>query len=219
MRDCLFLLADKNMQAAFEGFLSRPRFFNSLECGKFDFDAQTDLKVASSDNDSGLYVRAHELLSPFLKTHRHAVVVLDAAYEGSPGQENITEHISELIAKTGWKSECFQVIVIDPELENWMWQKNDHVAKALGFDSITEVMEDPDIQRVWPEGQPKPAEPKETMEKLLRKRRIPRSSAIYKQITSHVTIKGCSDSALLLLIETLRRWFPAEAEASGEAAE
>jgi hypothetical protein len=215
MRDCLFLLADKNMQAVFEGFLSRPRFYNSLNCGKFEYD----LRVATGDNDPGLYTRAHELIRPFLKTHRYAVVVLDAEWEGTPGRDAITQHISEQMRTVGWDKDRFQVIVIDPELENWMWQKNDHVAKALGFDNITEVMEDPDIQKAWSDGQPKPAEPKETMEKLLRKRRIPRSSAIYKQITSHVTVKDCHDLALLLLIETLRCWFPSEPEDFGEAAE
>jgi hypothetical protein len=210
MRDCIFLLADKNMQAAFEGFLSRPGFYSSLGCGKFEFDPQLDLRVAAGDNDPGLYTRAHELIRPFLKTYRHAVVVLDAEWEGTPGREVITRHISEQMRTVGWEMGRFRVIVIDPELENWIWQKNDHVAKYLGFSRITEVMADPDIQKAWPAGQPKPAEPKETMEKLLQKRRIPRSSAIYKQITSQVSVQGCQDPAFQLLATTLRQWFPAE---------
>ena len=47
MRNCVFLLADDNMKATFEGFLSRKRFHFSLNCGAFDFDATKDLAVAS----------------------------------------------------------------------------------------------------------------------------------------------------------------------------
>lgn len=31
MRDCIFLLADKNMEATFNGFLTREKFYLSLK--------------------------------------------------------------------------------------------------------------------------------------------------------------------------------------------
>ena len=208
MRDCIFLLADKNMQATFEGFLTRQAFYQSLGCGSFDFDPRQDIAVASGDNDPGLYTRGHELLRPYQATHRHAVVVLDAEWEGSPGKVAITEHLSTQIAATGWSAGYFVVIVIDPELENWIWQQNDHVAKGLGFSNCNELLADPALQAAWPPGQAKPSSPKETLEALLRKRRIPRSSAIYKQITYQVSIKHCQDPAFQLLMGSLQTWFP-----------
>jgi hypothetical protein len=210
MRDCIFLLADKNMQAAFEGFLSRQAFCQSLGCGTFEFDPRKDIAVASGDNDPGLYIRGHELLRPYQTTHRHAVIVLDAEWEGSPGRIVITEHLSTQIAATGWTADQFAVIVIDPELENWIWQQNDHVARGLGFGNSHELMADTDLQAAWPQGQAKPISPKEILETLLQKRRIPRSSAIYKQITSQVSVRHCQDSAFQLLIEFMRTWFPQE---------
>lgn len=210
MRDCIFLVADKNMQAAFEGFLTRQAFHLSLGCGTFDFDPRQDLRVAAGDNDPGLYTRGHELLRPFQATHRRAVVVLDAEWDGSPGADEITEHLSGQIAATGWEPDLFAVIVIDPELENWIWQQNDHVAKGLGFSDRQALMADPDLQQAWPAEQAKPASPKETLETLLRKRRIPRSSAIYRRITSQTSIKHCQDAAFQALVEVLQRWFPPE---------
>lgn len=208
MRDCIFLLADKNMQAAFEGFLTRQAFHQSLGCESFSFD----IAVAAGDNDPGLYTRGHELLRPYQVTHRHAVIVLDAEWEGSPGKEAIVSHIDEQIAATGWMEGQFTVIVIDPELENWIWQQNDHVARGLGFASRAELMADTDLQAAWPQGQSKPSSPKETLEALLRKRRIPRSSSIYKQITAQVSAQRCQDSAFQRLIERLKAWFPQEGE-------
>lgn len=206
MRDCIFLLADKNMQATFEGFLTRPAFYRSLECSEFAFD----LIVAAGDNDPGLYTRGHELLRPFQISHRHAVVVLDAQWDGTPGKEAITEHLTANIQATGWKADLFVVIVIDPELENWIWQRNKHVAQGMGFSDSYELMADSDVQEAWPQGQAKPASPKEILETLLRKKRIPRSSSIYKQITSQVSIRNCQDSAFQRLVEKLRTWFPEE---------
>ena len=166
--------------------------------------------VASGDNDPGLYTRGHELLRPYQATHCHAVVVLDAEWDGSPGKETITNHLNEQIATTGWKTDRFVVVVIDPELENWIWQQNDHVARGLGFDDSNQLMADPDLQAMWPRGKAKPSSPKEIFESLLQKRRIPRSSSIYKQTTSQVSVKHCQDSAFQQLVDALQTWFPQE---------
>lgn len=72
-RDCVFLLADKNMRASFEGFFSRQKFHHSLGCGQIDVDPMQDLIVAAGDNDPGLFTRAHELLRPFLSSYHRAV--------------------------------------------------------------------------------------------------------------------------------------------------
>jgi hypothetical protein len=80
MRDCIFLLADKNMQAAFEGFLMRKAFHLSIGCGIFSFNPSKDIAVAAGDNDPGLYKRGHELLRTYQSTHSHAAVVLDNAW-------------------------------------------------------------------------------------------------------------------------------------------
>lgn len=204
MRDCIFLLADRNMEAAFDGFFSREGYHYSLGCDPFDWD----ILVAAGDNDPGLYTRGHELLRPFQATHHRAIVVLDAAWEGAPDAVQIKQDMTERIQSTGWEPDTFQVIVIDPELENWIWQRNEHVAQGLGFANRQGLLEDEAVQAKWPTGQDKPAEPKELLEDVLRKKRIPRSSAIYKNITSRVSISGCTDDAFLEMHVALLDWFP-----------
>lgn len=210
MRDCIFLLADKNMQAAFEGFLTRPGFYQSIRCGQFDFDPRQDVRVAAGDNDPGLFTRGHELLSPFQSSHHRAIVVLDAAWGGSPGVNAIKERLSTRITSTGWQEGTFQVIVIDPELENWIWQKNNHVACGLGYANIEALMAEAVIQDAWPNDATKPTQPKEALEAILQRKRIPRSSAIYKKITSQVSIRRCRDGAFQELLTALQTWFPPE---------
>ena len=210
MRDCLFLLADSNMKAAFEGFLTREAFHLSLGCGAFDFDPIQDLFVAAGDNDPGLYTRGHELLRPYQNTHRHAVIVIDAAWDGSPGAEVIRQHLTAKIRESGWEENDFKVIVIDPELEEWIWQQNHHVANALGCNHIQEILDDMRASGIWPEGQAKPNHPKEALETVLRKNRIPRSSSIYQKITSRVSVNHCQDGAFQELLAALCLWFPEE---------
>ncbi len=209
MRDCIFLLADSNMEAAFKGFLCRDQFHRSLQCGAFDFNPGKDLKVASGDNDPGLYTRGHELLKPFIQTHSHAILVLDSEWDGSPGAEAIDAYISKNLYQSGWAEDNCKVIVIDPELENWIWQRNDNVARHLGLGSASNfpnaIADD-----VWPVGQTKPDHPKETLEAVLRTNRIPRSSSIYQNITSRVSVSRCEDQSFLLLRSTLQTWFPVE---------
>lgn len=93
MRDCIFLLADKNMEATFIGFLTREQFHLSLGIRQFEFDIAEDLIVDESGNDPGVYTRAHEFLRPYQRTHRYAVIVLDNAWEGSPGVATIENNI------------------------------------------------------------------------------------------------------------------------------
>ncbi len=209
MRDCIFLLADTNMEAAFKGFLCRDQFHQSLQCGAFDFDARQDLVVASGDNDPGLFTRGHELLKPYLQTHTHAILVLDSEWQGSPGAGVIDTYISANLYQSGWTEDNCKVIVIDPELENWIWQRNNHVARSLGLDSVVNFS-NVIAAEVWPEEQAKPNHPKETLEAVLRANKIPRSSSIYKKITSRVSVGGCEDQSFQLFRITLQTWFPAE---------
>jgi hypothetical protein len=211
-RDCVFLLADKNIRASFEGFFSRHGFHNSLGCDQINIDPSQDLIVAAGDNDPGIYTRAHELLRPFLTTHRRAVVVLDAEWEGSPGAVSIRSHIESMLQVNGWEADRCVVIVIDPELENWIWQRSIHVARQIGFDSTDEMYTDTDLRLAWPDEQYKPTNPKEALEAILRKKRIPRSSAIYRNITAQVSVSDCRDNAFIQLIEKLREWFPLDSD-------
>jgi hypothetical protein len=209
MRDCIFLLADKNMEAVFTGFLTRERFYLSLGIRPFAFDQARDILVESG-SDPGVFRRAHALLRLYRRTHRFAVVVLDNTWPGSPGVEAIQETIQANMIGSGWPADCFEVIVLAPELEVWLWQDSPHLATAFRFTQHTSLRQWLVSQGLWDTDAAKPADPKQAVERTLRTSRMPRSSAIYRQITNRISVQGCTDPAFHRLRATLQRWFPVE---------
>lgn len=213
-RPCAILVADSNMAAAFKGYFSRDRWDLSLGCAHFHFNAELggDLLVAD-DADPGVYTRAHNYLDTYRTSHAHALVVLDCEWEGSPGKASIVEHITARLVASGWAEDAVKVIVIDPELENWLWQDKPQVADVLrykGDKSLRQYLADSGL---WPVDAAKPPRPKETAEWVLKQTRQPRSSAIYQKLAEHISIKGCTDAAFAEMHAAFAAWFPLEVAA------
>ena len=211
MRDIVFLVADLSMQEALRGFLTRSDFHRSYNFGvrPFDFDPSQDLFYAAGLNDPGMYTEGHGILAPFQRTHRHAIVIQDAEWDGSPGAASICADLTAKIAATGWPRERFRVICIEPELENWIWQRNNRVAEPLGFASVDEMIAAVRAEGLeWADGYPKPLRPKEALEAVVRRRGIGLSSSVHRSITERVSLNGCQCPALLGLRDALLQWFP-----------
>jgi hypothetical protein len=209
MRDCLFLVADKNMEGMLKGFLSRSAFHRTMGCGRFDFDSHQDLLVAHGQNDPGLYTRANAFLQPYAGTHRHAVVMVDAEWSGSPGKDAIAGRLAAHLRSAGWSEGNGCAVVITPELENWVWQESPHVCAALGFvGTYTALRSALEAEGFWRNGEAKPHRPKEAVEWTLRRSRKGRSSAIYQGLANRITIRRCTDPALCALRTALIGWFP-----------
>lgn len=201
LRDVAFLLADSGMVEMVRGFLDRPHPGRRLGCGDFTFDAAEDLVVAPT-RDSGVYHTARELLRPYERSHRRAVVMLDNAWDGSPGVSKIETRITEALTSV-W--EHFVVIVIDPELEAWVWQDNPNVADALKCRrDFREVLR---RNGHWPEGATKPPDPKAALDHLRRRHGADRSNAAFRRLAAGISVAGCADPAFVRLRATLREWF------------
>jgi hypothetical protein len=211
-RPCVFLVADSNMAAAFRGYFGRNQWHQSLGCSPFDFNPEIggDLIVDEGGNDPGVFTKGHELLRPYLGSHERAVVALDCEWEGSPGKDKIVQHVTVNLIGTGWPEHAVKVIAIDPELENWLWQDNPHVADALRYKGQPPLRQWLAQVGVWPQGLAKPPRPKEAAEWVLKQTRQPRSSSIYQQLASRIGINGCTDASFVELHSTLKTWFPAE---------
>jgi len=215
MRDCVFFTADSTMKQALLGFLTRNDCFAHYNLGTapFAFDPNEDL-FSSATMDPGTYTTGEKMLKPFQKLHHHAILMLDADWDGSPGAETIRTDLTERILASGWAADAFKVIVIEPELEAWIWQRNQRVAKVLKFGSVAEMVKAvQDANLAWPDEQAKPSRPKEALEAVATRRRgIGFSSAIHRSITATVSLTGCKDLAFLELRKTLQGWFPLEAQ-------
>lgn len=199
MKDLVVLVADKNMEAAVRTLLEKraPALgIRSLEADIF----------VHPERDPGVLQRADIFLKGFNQTHRYALVLFD--YQGC-GRENLSvdqlrNDLKNRLEEGGWQGRC-EVVVIDPELEAWVWSNSPHVPKVLGV--AQEDMETI-LQQYRDAGATKPSRPKEAMEACLRKAGIPRSSSLYRELAEKVSLKGCVDRAFIQLRDTLRDWFP-----------
>lgn len=208
-RPCVILVADSNMAATFRGYFKRERWHLSLGCAPFEIntDVGADLLVDEGGNDPGVYTKGHELLRPYQNSHQRALIVLDCAWDGSPGKDAIVAHITANLVATGWAEDAVKVIAIDPELENWLWQDKPQVSEVLRYKGEKPLRQHLNDSGWWPADAAKPPRPKEAAEWILRQTRQPRSSAIYQRLAESISIKGCSDPAFLQLHMTLRAWF------------
>lgn len=201
LRDIAFLLADPGMEHVLKGFFSRephPR----LGCGRFVFDPDEDIVVAHT-RDPGVYTAALEWLQPFERSHRRALVLIDAAWDGSPGAAAIREHIGHRLAR-GWKE--FAVIVIEPELEAWLMNDSPHLARIFRCpENYREILTGADY---WPVGVAKPPRPKEALEYLRQRHRARATNAEFGKLAAVMSVRQCQDPAFIQLRDQLRAWFP-----------
>jgi len=201
MKDLVVLVPDQNTKSGIDALLGR---FCSLNLREFSFDI-----FIHPERDPGVYHKSCDILRGLKDNYKYALVFID--FEGS-GQEkrsveDVYNNIKSSIENCGWKDRV-EVIVFNPELEIWLWVDSLHTAKALGWDSYESLKNYLISEDLWDLGRNKPYRPKEALEDVLRISRIPRSSSIYKEIASKVTLKNCSDPTFDRFKKILIRWFP-----------
>ena len=209
-RDLVVLAADKNIAESIEGILGRT---DSLRIRSVTSDI-----VVHPQHDPGCFGQSVGILAVYQHAHSHAIVFdRDGSGQEQFTREELESRVEEKLAANGWKNRS-TVIVIDPELENWVWSRSVHVATALGWrDTTIDVREWLVDQNFLADiTQSKPAPPKEAMEAVLRHVRKARSSAIYRAIANKVSFANCDDPAFVKFRETLERWFGVRTNVIGQ---
>jgi hypothetical protein len=101
------------------------------------------------------------------------------------------------------------VLVIDPELEQWIWQDSIHVETALNHVAPPSLRASLQATGEWPASQMKPSDPKGSLERIVREKlHGNRSSSLYSKITSRVSVTYCQDAEFRMLRQQLQVWFP-----------
>ncbi len=200
--DLIVLVADSNMENTLRGLLSRHHALGirPITCDIFRHDKR----------DPGCWTDAHNYLRPYTRQYRYALVMLD--HEGS-GQESqrvvdLQEELESRLEANGWAEGRARVIVLEPELEMWVWSDSPQVDVCLGWQT-----HQPDL-RTWlrqrnllaPDAL-KPADPKKALEAALREVKTPRSSAIYRHLAEQVSFRGCVDPCFNRFRTILTEWF------------
>lgn len=202
-QDLVVLVPGKDDHEALKGMLSRPE---SLGIRRITYQIQQH-----PDHDPGCLLHAHEFLKRESQRFSRALVVFDrlgcGAEERTPSELERT--VLDHLEANGW-NERAGVVVIDPELESWVWSSSPHVERILGWSG-----RDPDL-RSWltqqgfvEPGAVKSNSPKEAFRRALREVRKPASSSLIRRLAETVSLTRCQDTAFLKLRRILTSWFQA----------
>ncbi len=201
-KDLIILAADKNMEQTVRSLLGRTE---SLRIQALQFDI-----FIHPAKDPGCRDDAHTFLRAFSSRYKRALVMLDrdgCGKEALPRTELELE-IEQRLACNGWNDRA-AAIVIEPELEIWVWSDSPVVDTAVGWPVGDVRLRDALVDAGFLlDGATKPADPKGAMEYALGKSKIPRSSSIYSQIARSVSVKRCEDPSFIKFKTVLQSWFP-----------
>ena len=196
------LAADRDIEEAMRAVLYRPE---SLGIRSVRFDCQRH-----PNRDPGCRLNAAEFLRPFQIRFTHALVVFDREGCGSSEERGAIErNVDAELANSGWGSRG-RAIVIDPELEAWLWSDSPVVVNSLGWDGrYAELQSWLRAENVWDRADAKPHRPKAALNRTLGRTRRRRSARLYGEIAAKVSLAHCHDPAFTGLRTVLQGWFPA----------
>ena len=200
MRDLILLVPDKNTEFTVRGALGRPE---ALGIRPIDFQVLVD-----QGRDGGVRRRGSQVLGVQQARFAHALLLLDHEGSGSDIPPVDLEAQLDQSLSVMWGDRA-KAIVIDPEVEVWMWGAETHLRSMVDWRFPEDI-------RPWLVAQSfvftadgKPARPKEAIEAAFRRAQTPRSSARYEQVARRISLTRCKDQAFLRLRASVVGWFGA----------
>lgn len=204
--DLMVLVADLDIEQAVRGLLSRP---HHIKVKSLTFEVRRH-----PNRDAGCRTQAAAYLRPFFARYRRALVVFDLHGSGSRVSREDTQHAVEHQLRTNGWGERSKAIVIEPELEAWVWTRSPHVSRAMGWESRYDQLRAwLEAEGLWPSDLPKPPDPKRAMQRAMAqaglRKRVRRSAAKFHDLGRGLDTERCKDPAFGEMRATLQAWFPA----------
>jgi hypothetical protein len=158
--------------------------------------------------DAGCRGSAHEFARPFINLYQHVLVVFDREGCGAESQtaESIENEVEKALSINGWEHRS-AAIVLDPELEIWIWNDSPHVGSSLGWKSPEPIPQFLARNGHQFDSVAKPNRPKEARDLVLRASGKNLSASIYRELAGSVSLSKCRDRAFVKLRGVLQGWF------------
>jgi hypothetical protein len=199
MRDLVVLVADKSMEFALRAGFERPE---SLGIRHVTVEFRQH-----PNRDGGTRTTGVQILALEHSRFRHALLVFDHEGSGtSESPQDLETGLDVLLSQT-WADKA-KSIVIEPELDVWMWGSDNVLTELLRWPKSESIREWLTNQGFTFQTNGKPTRPKEALEAIFTICHLARSAANYQMIASRVSIARCADPAFLRLREQLQIWFP-----------
>jgi hypothetical protein len=160
-------------------------------------------------HDGGCYKTSPGLLQTLQSYAAHAIVVLDREGSGvdHKAAHDIESDLDGRLAASGWGDRA-RAIVVDPEIEIWVWATSPHVDEVLGWTGRSPSLRNGLMsQGFLTENQVKPSRPKEAFRAALRKSGIKPHAPIFGRLARVFGLEACRDRSFLRLQDLLRGWF------------
>lgn len=188
------------MQTAMVTLLSRP---GDLGIRSISFVVERHMY-----HDAGCRTRCSDWLRRFINAYDYAIVVFDRDGCGSGGtREEIQAEVESTLNINGWRDRC-RAIVIEPELESWVWNSTQATARLLGWGRYSELRKWLENHDLWPKNSPKPPDPKQALDRVRKDKRLRRSATLFEDIAKEARMGQCQDTAFVEFKSTLQAWFP-----------
>ena len=204
--DVIVLVADADMEWTMRTLLGKRT--DSLGIRPLRFEVRRH-----HSRDPGVFKDAHNFLRLYLHRAQYALVLLDR--EGSGQEHRLTagemeDDLEDRLRCNGWADTEGQfsatAIVLDPELEVWVWSNSPHVPAVLGV-TQAELEQVLDAFPITSEG--KPQRPKDALLSVLRRGGRPQSARIFQELAERVSLLA-HERAFDKLRSTLQAWFASE---------
>lgn len=204
-KDLIIIAADSSAQAMLAELLHRfPRVL-----GMRDFSSKV---FVHPGRDPGCYTKGVSMLDQYALEYEHCILIFD--HEGCGAEHKspveIECELEKQLTNGLWRNRN-AVIVIEPELENWVWTNSLHTARALGWEDLI-ALNGWLTERKWvlPDVA-KPKRPKEAMEAAMKKKLKENISAnTFATIAAKASFKSCASPSFIKFKDTIVRWFTTE---------
>lgn len=205
MKDLVCWIPCKDIEATLDSLLTRRT--ESLGIRPISKDIFKD-----PNRDSGCWLHGAQNLAAARASYRHGLLVLDQSWDGNPACSalDLEDRIRSRFHEHGIK-DWADVVVIDPEVEIWVWTRSPHLLKILGWNGDHAAMKAwLEGKGLWPIGIAKPPDPKKAFEALAFRGQVRLSSSLFRQLAEEMSFRHCHDASFLRLQRILRTWFPIE---------
>ena len=199
-KDLVVLVADAHIRGATKGLLSRSE---NLGIAQIDFDI-----TPHNPRDPGCRTQAKNYLRQYLRYYVHSLVIFDRhGCTSDDSRTDIQNRVESDLRKNGWEDRA-KAIVIEPELEAWVWGYQEALPALKWKGSYRSLKGWLSKRRLWPASAAKPPDPKKALEAVMKHTGRRRSPRIYEQIAREANFEHCQDAAFNELRNTLQLWFP-----------
>ena len=203
--DVVILVADVCMEATVRGLLSRSP---ALRIRQVQFDL-----YRHPEKDPGCRARGVDFLAPLSTEYEHALLMFDHEGCGDSRTSAIQQEavLGAALARS-WGDRA-AALVIEPELDIWVWSRSPHVESVLGWSGRNPALRDWLVESGFlVDRMAKPSRPKEALEAALRCVKKPRSSSLYQALAERVSLQECVDPSFVRFRSILTKWFGTDRE-------